>query len=109
MFTYKWIIENFEVSNQDNLQNIVTKINWKYIAYDENDEEVDCELDTLFLDSPSKNTFIEFENLTEELVISWIESKIIKEDLETSINLRYIQNTREPIQIETNTVSPPWS
>ena len=110
MFTYKWIIENFEVQNSDTLENIATKIKWKYLAYDENNVEIGSEYDTLILDEPDSQNFTHFQELTEEIVISWLQSKLSVEDLQTAIKMGYKQSHTIPVVPELpETILPPWN
>lgn len=109
MFNYKWEIQNFEVLSTDTLTNIITKINWKYIALDNDNTEVDCEYDFLYLDYSDLTEFIEFEELTEEIIISWLESNLSNQDLQTAIEMRYKQDhSKSSMYLEPETVLPPW-
>jgi hypothetical protein len=111
MFTYKWIIENFEVQNSDTLENIATKIKWRYVAYISDNMEVGSEHDTLLLDEPDLQNFTQFEELTEEIVISWLQTKLSVQDLQTAIEMRYHQNNNilEDEQVNKNITLPPWN
>jgi hypothetical protein len=109
MFNYKWEIQNFEVLSTDTFINTITKINWKYIALDDDNTEIDYEYSFLYLDHSDLTEFIKFEELTEEIIISWLESKLSTQDLQTSIEMRYKQDHSESnMHLKPETVSPPW-
>ena len=113
MFNYKWIIENFQVQNSDTLENIATKIKWRYVAYTSDNIEVGSEYDALLLDEPDLQNFTQFEELTEEIVISWLQTKLSVQDLQNAIEMRYHQNNNilkeDTEQVNKNITLPPWN
>lgn len=75
MITYTWVISSLECKiNENNLENVVQTIHWRYIG---DDEGVQSEVyGSVSLDSPDSNDFIPYDNLTQLIVESWLESNL---------------------------------
>lgn len=75
MITYTWVISALECKiNENNLEKVVQTIHWRYIG---DDEGVQSEVyGSVTLDSPDPNDFIPYENLTQVIVESWLESNL---------------------------------
>lgn len=73
----KWKITNIKTKNDNNLENIVSEINWDVVAVDETGVEGTYNGFTQF-DTTKVNIeqFTNFENLSEEQVVGWITSNI---------------------------------
>ena len=73
MVQYDWeILSLYTVPSIDGLNNVVKRITWRYQAKD-GSYAGDIYHDT-YLDSPNPQTFIQYDNLTKETIIGWIES-----------------------------------
>ncbi len=100
---YTWNFPEFEVIiEQENKTNIVKNIHWILVGKDGSYEATNY--GSVALDPPVSQSFVEFENLTEEIVLSWIENKLdvesIKVNIENSINKQ-----KNPVM---QTLTPPW-
>jgi len=71
MINYSWLITNLELQKQDDiLQNVVITINWTLTASEGNYKT--RESGTTNLRSPDPNHFIDYQNLTNDILVSWI-------------------------------------
>ena len=88
--TYKWIFYAFDtVPSENNLNSVVKTI---HCRLDANDGTHNCEVySSISLDPPNSENYTEFDSLTEEQVISWVESKVdvqaLKADLDKNLEL----------------------
>lgn len=75
MITYTWVISALECKiNENNLENVVQTIHWRYIG---NDGEIRSDVyGSVSLDSPDPNNYIPYENLTQTIVENWLESNL---------------------------------
>lgn len=74
MNTYKIKVESLgTVPSLDGLSDVVKYITWKYFGSD--NKNTTFLYKETFVDEPSSDKFTEFNSLTEEQIISWIESK----------------------------------
>lgn len=61
----------------DHSKNVVSKIYWEKIGTDENGNSASYRNTTIFdLDLVDFNEIIDYDNLTEEMVIDWIQSSL---------------------------------
>lgn len=88
--TTKWIISNLECINNEINTNVVTIVHWRIFGTETIDEKL--YVDELYgvteLENLETESFIEFENLTEADVVSWIEPYINIPDLMLSLTNR---------------------
>lgn len=106
--TYKWDFYAFDVAPSENgYTDLIKSISWKMIA---NNGTHQCEMHSkLPLEYPNPENFIAFENLTEEQVISWAESKVNVADFKSSLDYSLELLTNPPIitkQAPWNSTSP---
>lgn len=104
IITYKWSITSLDcIVSIDGLSNVVENIHWRYIGT--------SNLGNMFemygvqkLELPNQLTFTEYENLTLEIITSWLSKKININELEREIesNIYKIEN---PIKIS---IPPPF-
>ena len=90
---YNWEITAMEVIlNQDGLSNVVSNIDWRLIATIENEPYMASNYSKQYVGSPNPETFVDYENLTKEQVVSWLESTLdvehLKENLAYQIDLQ---------------------
>jgi hypothetical protein len=81
---YDWIINKLITIPSDNgLENIVKEIDYGYTAFEEfNGKFAQVTVyDILKCPAPSTDAFVEYAGLSEEVIISWIESLINIEEL----------------------------
>jgi hypothetical protein len=103
---YTWKINQLEiVPSQDGLSNVVQSIVWSLVASD-GDVSAATEGQTQ-LNEPNSASFIDFENLTPNIVESWIET-----NTEPALLAAYRNNVavllQEKISVKTKNVVPPW-
>lgn len=114
--TYTWLFGPFEVSpSEGDLSNVVKTIRWRLTA--ETDDEIpvftkvsgNVEVDDVDADS-----FVEFADLTEEVVKSWVLAKLVleeetSEEAETRLKSQLdeqINNQKIPERVNKNA---PWA
>jgi hypothetical protein len=84
--TYHWTFPQFDVKPAANeLSNIVTTVHWRFSAIDEDDTTV-VRYGTVSLLDPVESSFIEYQDITKDLVISWMESIIDVDDLKQKLD-----------------------
>jgi hypothetical protein len=98
MITYKWTISAFDCKAiVEDLKDVVCNVHWKYEAT-KNDIVV-SNYGVLTLTNPNKDNFIALNDLKENEVIAWCESKLdvneLNTNLENEINL--IENPTDKI------------
>lgn len=96
MITYKWTISAFDCKAiLEDLTDVVYNVHWRYEAT-KNDIIVST-YGVLILENPNKDNFIALNDLKENDVIDWLESKLdvneLNKNLENEINL--IENPTE--------------
>jgi len=90
MITYKWTISAFDCKAiVEDLTDVVYNVHWRYEAI-KNDIVV-SNYGVLTLENPNKDNFIALNDLKENDVIGWLESKLdvngLHTNLENEINL----------------------
>jgi hypothetical protein len=90
---YNWEITAMEVIlNQDGLSNVVNNIDWRLIATVEGEVYKAEEWAKQYVSSPDAESFTNYEDLTKEQVVGWLESILdvnqLKEGLAYQIELQ---------------------
>jgi hypothetical protein len=99
MIIYTWSINEMHIKPSLNgLTNIIHIIDWSYIGTDEDNNTASVGL-PITLPEPSEENFIPYNNITKEMVISWLESILNIEDLQQSV-IDKIENIKNPPLIE---------
>lgn len=84
--TYKWVLSNLNAKIQDEeLSNVIEIVHWRLQATDANENVADV-YGSLVLDAPEADSFIPSDQLTEETVISWLESKLDVDSLKAGLD-----------------------
>lgn len=100
---FKIVINSIFAGNQNNMQDVVKKINYTVVA--EKAGEYVISTDVIDLMPPDPEHFTPFESLTEQQVIGWLEQQ--ERIISTKIYLEDILEKK--IQERTITVKiPPW-
>ena len=108
---YTWEVLNLSTKNQTNqegvlLENAVVHVQWKRIGVDNDGNEATYLGQSVFTaENVPQGSFVSFESLTKDVVVSWIENDL------GAYQLEMIQNTIQK-RINKNTMikrSPPWS
>jgi hypothetical protein len=106
---YDWKIKEIVKKDLSNKENVIYKVFWEKIGTDENGNIGKAQGSTLFnTDKVSYDEFVEYDNLTEELVLGWI-LDTISESYDKRLNKK-ISNRIEQIKNPSTKVSEfPWS
>jgi hypothetical protein len=105
MITYSWNILNLKTKDINSYTKFVIAVIWQKIGTDENNTEGKFDGVTQFSDDEKLgSTFIPFDSLTQETVVSWIQNKIAGLQ-ESDINKEIKRQIERPV-ITNN--SPPW-
>lgn len=98
MINFEWVKPILEVKLIDgSLENVIKTVHWRYKGTDENEVSADV-YGAQSLSDPDANDFIEFEDMTNENVYSWLESILDVEALEENITSQ-IELINNPIQV----------
>lgn len=84
-----WKILSIELNNkEDKKENVIKRIHWMRYS------DVNNINGTLSFDSIDINNFIDYDNLNIDILISWLESKIDKNYLDTLLNDMVIEKEK---------------
>jgi hypothetical protein len=84
--TYSWKVTSIRVKQQETLSDVVVQTYWEKIGVDEFGNEGKFSGATPFSEKNiDPGQFIPFEQLTEEIIISWIKAVVVGE-YETHVN-----------------------
>lgn len=85
--TYTWTVTSLKVKDEGLNKNAVVQTYWKKVGTDENGNTGEFIGATPFTSStmPAGDTFVPFEELTEEIVIGWIKDVVVG-DYEKHVN-----------------------
>ena len=85
MVNYKWVISDLVAKIQDGeLSNIIETVHWRYQATD--GEHTADVYGSVGLEAPDAESFKPFEQVTEADVISWLESKLDVEAMQSGLD-----------------------
>ena len=107
--TYSWEFNPLEcVPSANGMTNIVKTVHWRYNGTD--GTHTSTVYGSVGLDSPYPNTFIQYNNLTMNIVTEWVVSALAKsnttvESLQNSINTQITDIINPPIVSN----APPWT
>ena len=89
--TYKWTIKELLVRKQEQqLQDIVEAIKWNFEA---KEGDIAVSIDGMeILPEPLEETFINFQNLTPEVAIEWLESSMKNQTVTLEKHLEMVEN-----------------
>jgi hypothetical protein len=84
--TYSWVINSMEViPSVDGLSDVVTIVNWSYVGI--NPTNIRGTVSSASnMPLPTSENFTPYGNLTQDIVISWLESKLNVSDLQTRVD-----------------------
>ena len=102
--TYKWNVNTMDVAtSSDGLSNVVKVIHWRLSAV--NESYYTDTYSTVSLEAPDAANFIEFDALTEEQVIAWVESKLDVVTLKAGLDAQLALLANPPIVVK----YAPWA
>ena len=94
---YTWQLTSLKRKDIGELNNVVVQTYWKKIGTDENGNTGEFSGATPFnLNNMDPNTFISYENLTEEMVLGWIQSVVVG-DYENHVNAQIAKQIQDKI------------
>lgn len=85
MITYKWKFTEFDCKDEKELRNVVKTIHWRYIGTDEDGTSSEI-YGAQPMAEANKEEFIEYFNLKESQVITWVENIIDINTLQSNIS-----------------------
>jgi hypothetical protein len=116
--TYTWEVTSIKVKDEGSFTNAVVQTYWKKTGTDENGNEGTFSGATPFStgNMPEGETFVPFNELTEEMVLEWIQAVVVN-DYERHVNEQIAKQIIEkttpvteaslPWKSATETVTPP--
>ena len=103
MVNYNWVISDLVAKIQDGeLSNIIETVHWRYQATD--GEHTADVYGSVGLEAPDAESFKPFEEVTEADVISWLESKLDVEAMQSGLDAQ-LDAIANPTHISLNLVS----
>lgn len=106
---YTWKITSLKRKDSSNLNNIIVQTYWKKIGTDENGNTGEFSGATPFdISTVDSENFVPYEQLTEEIVLGWIQS-IVVGDYERHVNEQIAKQIEEKVSPVTDVTSFPWS
>lgn len=99
--SYSWRIDSLDVISNDAVNNIVANVSYRYIG--QTDKASAHIAGKLAIPYNPATSFVEFDSLTREIVISWLESNADITVLQAAI-VEKIDKILNPIQ----TLNTPW-
>jgi len=96
MITFTEKISHIEVTQIDELTNVIKKC--RYTISGELNNRTVTSFKEVILNDPIANDFVDFNSLTEELVLSWVHNKIGQNDVEAlKRGIESIFNSAPPV------------
>lgn len=103
MVNYNWIISDLVAKIQDGeLSNIIETVHWRYQATD--GEHTADVYGSVGLEAPDAESFKPFEEVTEADVISWLESKLDVEAMQSGLDAQ-LDAIANPTHVSLNLVA----
>jgi hypothetical protein len=93
---YSWTLNSITVQNQDPLQNVIIQTTWTLTGSDEANNTGSFSGATP-LSAPDANTFIPFNQVSEELVLKWVSDGVFSHNT-------YVQHINEQIINQINLI-----
>ena len=106
---YTWKLKSLKRKDSEDLKNIIVQTYWEKIGTDEEGNTGTFNGATPFdLSTVDPNNFVKYEDLTEEMVLGWIQSAVV-DDYERHVN----EKIKEQIDAKVNPVTEvtsgfPW-
>lgn len=94
--TFKWEVVRLDAAPSENgLNNVVKNIHWKYHINDGvNSTHI---VGSMGLFPPNPASFVDYNDLTEADVVSWLETIVDKEELQESLMVQLQAITNPPV------------
>jgi hypothetical protein len=100
MITYTWNIAQLDCAPIENgLANVIKTIHWTYTAQETDGDQLVSSCNTYYqLNSPAPEQFVDFETLTEDQVIGWLENSLNMSILQNNLANQIIAQRNPPIR-----------
>lgn len=101
--TYEWKVTSMKVTDTDLLENVVIQTYWTKTGTDElGNEGVFSGATPIKVSSIDPDTFVPYENLTQEIVIGWVQEEVkgqkhIDEQILKQINIKRNPVVEKPL------------
>jgi len=102
---YEWKIRNLKCIATE--QKIVKSVAWTF-SLTKGGHYCDC-CGEIELDYPEDQNFIQYENLTEDIVIEWVKTKLSLSDNNNEDNLKLVLNQRISLLESEVSYNLPWN
>lgn len=106
---FTWKISSLEVRpNFNNMNNVVYNVHWLYSAVDGEASSSIYGSTQLDYENTDPNSFVDYNNLTEEVVIGWLTTTLGQEKIDSykSILVTQIESSKNPTSLSPQL---PWS
>ena len=98
MVTYEWTISALDCKVSENgLNNIVTTVHWRFRGEDEEGTTTEL-IGADSVGDPNPSEFTEYENLTKEVVVGWLEGILDVDSMKEKI-LNKIELIKNPVEV----------
>lgn len=106
---YSWKLKSLKRKDSNNIKNIIVQTYWEKIGTDENGNQGSFHGATPFdLSTVDLNNFIKYEDLTEEIILGWVQS-VVTGDYENHVNEQISKQIEEKINPSTDVKEGfPW-
>ena len=100
MITYTWNIAQLDCAPIENgLANVIKTIHWTYTAQETDGDQLISSCNNYYpLTSPAPEQFVDFETLTEDQVIGWLENSLDMSILQNNLANQIIAQRNPPIR-----------
>lgn len=106
---YDWNFNPLEVVyNEDTFTNVVNVVHWQLKATEVDSNTTVQNIGTIGLETPDSGAFVPFEELTKEIVTSWVETKLGEETI-ANMKTNLSSSIADKLNPTRGPVSPPWS
>lgn len=114
---FNWKISALDLSKKhEKFQDLVMTVHWRLEATDETDDTTVDVFGADSLEEPSEGSFTKFEDITKDMVVSWLEAKFSSENVELEgeknrldylkeVLEKQLEEKRQPAVV---TSRPPW-
>lgn len=105
MNQYNWKINALDAKIHENdKNNVIYTVHWSYIAKDDSGDYQASSIGTITVEYNPDEPFIEYDDLTKEDVVGWLESKLDVDQIKSNLD-QQIELQKNPVD---ETIYPNW-
>jgi hypothetical protein len=105
MNQYNWKINALDAKIHENdKNNVIYTVHWSYIAKDESGDHQASSIGTISVEYNPDEPFIEYDDLTKEDVVGWLESELDVDSMKKGLD-NQIELQKKPVD---ETLYPNW-